>query len=472
MSTTHAPSMARWWHDDTVEEVTRRTRSSESVAERRTTMCPVTVQTVWADITSSMTNPTRRISGIQRVELELALRLSDLRPVEFVHYDHRRRVFVGVTKEAVLERHRHLVTETASGSGPVGPVHRVRRARAGAWFVDHVPRRLRPDLAMKAAWAVEERVTSLARRTRSALRPERTTPGGRPGDLLLCLTLHRDPAVVVDLKRWVAASRLELVTLLYDVVPSIAPQFSTIDPVVFDANFREIVRDSARLLTISECSAADIRGLCARLGIDCPPTDVLHLASALTDAAPRRPEGVSLPDEFVLCIGTIEPRKNHPLLLDVWESFSRDGVADAPVLVLAGAPGWLAQETMHRIRCAPGLRGSVVFVDSPSDPELHWLLRHCAFTLYPSLYEGWGLPVTESFDVGKACLTTDRGSLLEAGEGLAVHLDALDRSAWSDAILGLWRDVERRRRLEDHLRRSRTPRSVIDVAADLDAILG
>lgn len=440
-------------------------------------------RTVWVDITSSMTHPTRRVSGIQRVELEVALGLADQLPVEFVHYDFRARRFVAVSRNEVAERQRLLVAESSAVPMPVEAPARARRARAGAWVTSRVPRRLRPDLAMKAAWQVERAVTATARLVRRELerlisvgRPhsllDRRTPGGRPDDVLLILTLHYDPEVIDEVRTWVRGRGMELVTLVYDVTPSILPQVSTLDPSQFDANFVAMVEQSARLLTISECSATDIRDLCARQGIDCPPIDVLRLASALTRSTPCRPEGVSLPDDFVLCVGTVEPRKNHALLLDVWESFTHDHVADAPVLVIAGSTGWLVEETMDRIRNAPELRDTVVFVDSPSDPELHWLFRNCTFTLYPSLYEGWGLPVTESFDSGKVCLTTDRGSLPEAGEGLAIHLDATDRAAWREAILDLWRDADRRQRLEQHIVGTREPREISAVAADLAEILG
>lgn len=442
----------------------------------------MTERTIWVDITSSMTNRARRVSGIQRVELEVALGLADVLPVEFVHYDFRARHFVSVTRHEVAERRRLLVTEGSEVSMPVMAPERAGRARVGAWVTSRIPDRLRPDLAMNAAWRVEKAVASAARRGRRGLERllfvgrsqellDRRTPGGRPGDLVLCLTMHYRPDVIDELRAWVSGRQMELVTVAYDVVPSIAPQFSTLDPSVFDAIFCKLVTLSTKLVTISECSANDIRGLCTRQGIDCPPIDVLRLASALTQAKPRRPEGVVLPEEFVLCVGTVEPRKNHGLLLDVWESFSRDRVADAPVLVIAGAPGWLVEETMHRINCAPELRQNVVFVDSPSDPELHWLFRNCTFTLYPSLYEGWGLPVTESLDSGKVCLTTDRGSLLEAGEGLAIHLDATDRFVWREAILDLWRNVERRQRLEQRIREDREPRAVGAVAADLADLL-
>ena len=60
--------------------------------------------------------------------------------------------------------------------------------------------------------------------------------------------------------------------------------------------------------------------------------------------------------------------------------------------------------------------------------------------MYPSFYEGWGLPVTESLDFGKLCLSSRGSSLAEAGEGLTVLLDPYDRTAWRNEIMRYWTD--------------------------------
>jgi glycosyltransferase involved in cell wall biosynthesis len=82
----------------------------------------------------------------------------------------------------------------------------------------------------------------------------------------------------------------------------------------------------------------------------------------------------------------------------------------------------------------PLVRDSIVLLQGASDGELSWLYRNCLWTLYPSLYEGWGLPVSESLAHGKFCLASDSSSLPEAGQGLARHLDPLDFRAWDAAI--------------------------------------
>lgn len=113
-------------------------------------------------------------------------------------------------------------------------------------------------------------------------------------------------------------------------------------------------------------------------------------------------------------------------------------------MVVAGARGWLSEETMSRLLRTPVFAGVVHHVADASDREIAWLYENCAFTVYPSLYEGWGLPVSESHDFGKVCVTSDRSSLPEAGEGVALLLDPHDRGSWVEQVLRLWEDVEHR----------------------------
>jgi glycosyltransferase involved in cell wall biosynthesis len=77
-----------------------------------------------------------------------------------------------------------------------------------------------------------------------------------------------------------------------------------------------------------------------------------------------------------------------------------------------------------------------------SDAVLSWLYRNCAWTLYPSFSEGWGLPVSESLAHGKFCVASSASALKEAGQGLIRHIDPLDFAAWRDTVIELVRSPE------------------------------
>ena len=93
--------------------------------------------------------------------------------------------------------------------------------------------------------------------------------------------------------------------------------------------------------------------------------------------------------------------------------------------------------SLWQIAHDPAVRDSVVVRHDVSDAALAWLYRECAFTLYPSFYEGWGLPVSESLAHGKFCIASTAPALVEAGQGLTKHIDPLDFVAWKSAIVEL-----------------------------------
>jgi glycosyltransferase involved in cell wall biosynthesis len=130
------------------------------------------------------------------------------------------------------------------------------------------------------------------------------------------------------------------------------------------------------------------------------------------------------PGSYVLVVSTIEPRKNHALLFRVWryllEEMPRDQV---PTLVFAGGKGWLISDFLQQMKNANFLDGKVTIIEKPSDAELEALYAGCQYTIYPSFYEGWGLPVTESHAYRRPCLASNRTSIPEAGGDLARYFD-------------------------------------------------
>jgi glycosyltransferase involved in cell wall biosynthesis len=97
--------------------------------------------------------------------------------------------------------------------------------------------------------------------------------------------------------------------------------------------------------------------------------------------------------------------------------------ATVPTLVFAGRVGWLVSDFMQQLRNSNFLDGKIVHIESPTDQELEALYDGCLFTVFPSLYEGWGLPVTESHAFGRPCIASKTTSLPEAGGSLARYID-------------------------------------------------
>jgi len=264
-----------------------------------------------------------------------------------------------------------------------------------------------------------------------------------------------------------------VVLTVHDLIPVLAPQYTDLE---LDEHFLGVVDTADVLLVTSRATESDLVAFAERNGRTLPPIEVLPISSELADQVPSVPQSlqhaVPASGSFVLCAGSVELRKNQHLLFDVWEMLVAEHPArEIPLLVVAGHPGQLSVETMSRLTRTATLRDVVVHVPSPTDAELSWLFRHCAFTVFPSRYEGWGLPVAESLDFGKFSLTAEGSSLSEVGEGLTELLDPFDRTQWRDRILHYWKhpsDVRAREHAiaETHRRVTvdDTARTIVEVA--------
>jgi glycosyltransferase involved in cell wall biosynthesis len=129
----------------------------------------------------------------------------------------------------------------------------------------------------------------------------------------------------------------------------------------------------------------------------------------------------------VLFVSTIEIRKNHRLLVRVWRRLMERHGADAvPVLIFAGQIGWLVDDLLADLAASRYLDGKIEHRPGLSDAELREAYRGCLFTVFPSLSEGWGLPVAESLAHGKFCVASNRAAIPEVGGDLIDYFDPTD----------------------------------------------
>ncbi len=138
---------------------------------------------------------------------------------------------------------------------------------------------------------------------------------------------------------------------------------------------------------------------------------------------------------FVLYVSSIDIRKNHALLINAWrQCIENDGSSNVPNLLFVGRDGWRGDEIVDAVNRDETLQNKVHLLQDVTDGELAWLYRNCMFTVYPSLYEGWGLPVAESLAHGKLCITSNATSTKEIAPNLTELLDPHDLRAWVEKI--------------------------------------
>jgi glycosyltransferase involved in cell wall biosynthesis len=176
------------------------------------------------------------------------------------------------------------------------------------------------------------------------------------------------------------------------------------------------------------------------------------------------------PGKFVLFVSTIESRKNHVAAFETWLDLIQNLGADStPKLVCVGNPGWLNDAVHSKLRSNDALRQHVVMLSHISDDDLRSLYENCLFTIYPSLYEGWGLPVTESLCYGKIPLISDGSSLPEAGGRFAEYFELGNEHSFTVAAERLILDHDYRREREADIAEHFKPRAWAEVGAQVAA---
>jgi len=239
------------------------------------------------------------------------------------------------------------------------------------------------------------------------------------------------------------------VYLLYDLTPVLETGHTAAVNKLFDRYLNLITQTASRIPAISQSSRRDYEQHCADRGWSAPDGAATGLPCGLMPGGFDVDES-PWPRPYALFVGTVESRKNHILALRAWERLIElRGETDVPDLVCIGRLGWHADDFLRAYVTTGGLGGKVsVLTGSVPDADLARFYAHAEFTVYPSRYEGWGLPVSESLAFGKLPVVAHSSSLPEAGGDLAVYfrsddVDDLVRVVQENAL-----DVDARTRAE------------------------
>lgn len=285
-------------------------------------------------------------------------------------------------------------------------------------------------------------------------------------------------------------------TLVYDLIPIVIPEVTTTGmPQTFTQWLLRSIEYTDVYMAISESAKSDL-GRFLRDHDGQQSVEVLPLTQTGLNAPNREqaefPKSFNLNSKryqtllehfdieaetralvttpYVLCVGTIEARKNGWRLALAWKNLIDQGNVDMPRLIFAGRRGWLCSPLWDLLSSTGNIYGYVSIIEGPSDSELDFLYRHCLFAAMPSIYEGWGLPVGEALSYGKTALVSNTSSLPEVGQDMVAYCNPLSVSDMAQTVLSLVRDESKRRELEQRIR-ARKLRDWPDVVADLFRII-
>jgi glycosyltransferase involved in cell wall biosynthesis len=220
---------------------------------------------------------------------------------------------------------------------------------------------------------------------------------------------------------------------IHDLIPLLQPDLTNIRPIRHRRLLDAIVGEASHLVTVSLRSRLDLIEV-----LGCPEDFVSNTWQGVhtpLQRDPVLPAGLR-PGHYFLYCGSIEPRKNLRRLIDAHRAARM--VVKRPIrpLVIAGPDGWRAEE----IRADIGNDTGIVQIPWTERPIVVGLIRQARALLFPSLAEGFGLPVAEAMTLGTPVMTTGFGALAETAGNAALLVDPFDGTALRDAIVQLETD--------------------------------
>jgi glycosyltransferase involved in cell wall biosynthesis len=237
--------------------------------------------------------------------------------------------------------------------------------------------------------------------------------------------LHRPAALRAALR----GAEATFVPMLHDVIPLAFPEYG---------RPQEAQRHRQRMATVAALADGVVTNSAATAAAAAPwlPSGLPVLAAPLGIGTPSpvpAPEQGERP--YFLCVGTIEPRKNHLLLLHLWRRLAQTQAETPPRLVIVGGRGWENENVLDLLDRCPALRPHVRELGTVPDDRLGTLMAGARALLLPSFAEGFGLPAAEALAHGTPVLCSDLPALREACGAVPEYLDPLDAPAWTAAVL-------------------------------------
>jgi glycosyltransferase involved in cell wall biosynthesis len=307
---------------------------------------------------------------------------------------------------------------------------------------------------LRRAWRLWRRPTSFVRSLPAPAKPARRASLFQRGDVYISLGLdwqYKDPSFIMEQK---LTYQLKILLMCYDIIPIKFPQYCLNDTASYFIHyFSDIAWCADMILCISQCTERDCINFLNNIGAPIPKTHVVQLGTISMDKDAGHQHKICeiAGTRFIVYVSTIERRKNHETLYKAYSRLLDEGHDDLPKLICVGMKGWGITELLSDLTLDPRVKEYIIILDNVDDEELSWLYKHCLYTVFPSLYEGWGLAVAESLAAGKFCLSSNKGSLPEVGGDFVEYIDPWDVPLWAERIAYYAKNTDQLRIAEKYI---------------------
>lgn len=236
--------------------------------------------------------------------------------------------------------------------------------------------------------------------------------------------------------------KIQLKVLCHDILPVTAPQFFTKHHInTFHQYIQKTVIAVDFFYCNSEFTKNELTNYYHKNNLIPPPMQVVTLGCDLQDKTKNITNDNSvnelIQEPYLLFVSTIEIRKNHQLIYDIYLKLLEQGITNLPKVYFVGRHGWNVDELLHQLDNDERIKGKIILLHNVTNNQLLQLYKNCWFTLYPSFIEGYGLPVAESLSMGKYCLSSNAGSLPEAGGEFIDYLSPYELDSWCEKFVFL-----------------------------------
>lgn len=271
------------------------------------------------------------------------------------------------------------------------------------------------------------------------LRRERVAMAGK-----LYLNIGHTGLDAPGLPAWLARRRLRPVFLIHDLIPITHPEFCRDgEDLRHKARMRHALSSAHGIIANSRATLEALTAFAASDGLSMPESMVAWLgADEQVDPVPLPPPARP---SFVT-IGTIEARKNHLLLLHIWERLAARMGPNTPELILVGQRGWEADDIFALLDRSPRLKGHVRELGRCDDATMLATIDQARAVLLPSFIEGFGIPLVEALQRGTPVIASDLPVFHEIAGEIPLYLDPLDGQRWETAICDFLTDSSERQR--------------------------
>lgn len=400
------------------------------------------MKTIWIDLTD-IEKWNGNHGGIQRVVYGLAKQFYLAPPtgtqVKYFVYDEYQNAFYESNFSPIYERVEPQKGSLKTNVSPTPSLKKIIKHR----LKRHIPLSVqRSKVARSVLDKYSPKVMAGARRSKSVIKKLRNIGRSKSHHTNASPAIFKkDDTVLILGKPWDNLNIQKLLSeqkrdigftlgqVVYDLIISLYPHLH--HPSLFEKytqHMFEAITASDFMMPISQSSARDLRKFCEMLSLPIPKIQVIRLGDEITeikDGIKLEKPDIRIEDNFIACVGTVEIRKNHMLLYYAYKLAAERGI-ELPQLVIVGSRGWLSGDFQYLVEHDPQIRKKILLLDQINDLGLVWIYKNCLFTVYPSMYEGWGLPIAESLSYGKVCIASNTSSMPEIAGDLLDYFSPYD----------------------------------------------